>query len=77
MDAEPDIAKVGALLADPTRALFLDEITTRGPQSVGALAGVSGVSASVASPPVSRPLQGDLVRVESHSSSSSRLHRFT
>ncbi len=63
MDAEPDISQVGALLADRTRALFLDEIAARGPQTVGALARAAGVSPSVASQHVARLARGGLVTV--------------
>lgn len=65
MDADPDIARTGALLADRTRMAFLDEITARGPQAIGALARVAGVSASVASQHVARLEAGGLVTIRS------------
>jgi DNA-binding transcriptional ArsR family regulator len=63
MNADPDVAKTGALLADPTRMAFLDDIAARGPQSIGALARMAGVSPSVASQHVARLAAGGLVRV--------------
>lgn len=64
MDAEPDIAAIATLLADRTRMTFLDAVTARGPQSVGALALAAGVSASVASQHVAKLVGGGLVAVE-------------
>ncbi len=63
MDADPDVAGTGALLADRTRMAFLDEITANGPQAIGALARVAGVSASVASQHVARLKAGGLVSI--------------
>jgi DNA-binding transcriptional ArsR family regulator len=63
MDAAPDTARTAALLADATRMSFLDELAARGPQSIGALARLGGVSASVASQHVARLAAGGLVTV--------------
>lgn len=64
MDGEPDVTQIAALLADGTRMSFLDEISARGPQSIGSLARAAGVSPSVASQHVAKLALGGLVTVE-------------
>jgi DNA-binding transcriptional ArsR family regulator len=63
MSAFPDIAPVGALLGDPTRAAMLAELMDGRALTAGELASRAGVSASTASTHLARLVAGGLVVV--------------
>lgn len=64
MNAHADIAAVAALLADPTRAAFLEALMDGRALPAGELAAHAGVSASTASEHLSRLVESGLLAVE-------------
>lgn len=64
MNADVNIAAVAALIADPTRAAFLDELLDGRALPAGELAHRAGVTASTASTHLARLVEGGLVVVE-------------
>lgn len=64
MNADVNIAAVAALIADPTRAAFLDELLDGRALPAGELARRAGVTASTASTHLARLVEGGLVVVE-------------
>jgi len=65
MSAFPDLAPVGALLGEPTRAAILTELFNGRALTAGELASRAGVSASTASAHLSRLVEGRLLSVVS------------
>ncbi len=66
MDGDADIAKVGTLLADPTRARILMALGDGRALPATVLAGEAGVASSTASAHLGKLLDGGLLRVEQH-----------
>ena len=66
MDGDADIAKVGALLADPARARILMALGDGRALPASVLAGEAGVANSTASAHLGKLLDGGLLRVEQH-----------
>lgn len=64
MNADVNIAAVAALIADPTRAAFLDELLDGRALPAGELARRAGVTASTASTHLTRLVEGGLVAAE-------------
>jgi DNA-binding transcriptional ArsR family regulator len=64
MNADVNIAAVAALIADPTRAAFLDELLDGRALPAGELARRAGVTASTASTHLARLVEGGLIAVE-------------
>jgi DNA-binding transcriptional ArsR family regulator len=66
MDGDADIARVGALVADPARARILLALGDGRALPASVLAGEAGVAASTASAHLGKLLDGGLLRVDSH-----------
>lgn len=64
MNADVNIAAAAALIADPTRAAFLDELLDGRALPAGELARRAGVTASTASNHLAKLIEGGLVSVE-------------
>lgn len=64
MAGDPDLARIGSLLADRTRVVMLLLLLAGPPQSASALADAAGVSASLASSHLRKLVEGGLVVVE-------------
>lgn len=64
MNADVNIAAAAALIADPTRAAFLDELLDGRALPAGELARRAGVTASTASTHLARLVEGGLVAME-------------
>jgi DNA-binding transcriptional ArsR family regulator len=66
MEGDADIARVGALVADPARARILMTLGDGRALPASVLANEAGVAASTASAHLGKLLDGGLLRVESH-----------
>ena len=66
MHGEADLAAIGSLLSDPTRATFLLTLVGGGLTSASALAARAGVSASLASNHLRKLTEGGLIVAERH-----------
>ncbi|WP_028923166.1 helix-turn-helix domain-containing protein [Pseudonocardia acaciae] len=64
MPGDADLARLGSLLADRTRATMLLVLLAGRPQSASALASAAGVSASLASAHLRKLVEGGLIVVE-------------
>lgn len=64
MPGDADLARIGSLLADRTRATMLLVLLAGRPQSASALASAAGVSASLASSHLRKLVDGGLIVVE-------------
>jgi DNA-binding transcriptional ArsR family regulator len=64
MPGDADLARIGSLLADRTRAAMLLVLLAGRPQSASALASAAGVSASLASAHLRKLVDGGLIVVE-------------
>src|SRR4051794_2828534 len=64
--AQPDFARVAALMGDPARAAMLSALT--GPDALPAseLAGIAGIALPTASHHLGKLVEGGLVKVEKH-----------